>query len=70
MLNLVGQGAPLADALDYSASGCAEVRMPNRDTFTCGHPYLNLVSCVEMALYNGKTFMTGDEQIGLKTGDP
>ena len=70
VLNLVGQGAPLADALDYSASGCAEVRMPNRDTFTCGHPYLNLVSCVEMALYNGQTFMTGEEQIGLKTGDP
>lgn len=70
VLNLVGQGAPLADALDYSASGCAEVRMPNRDTFTCGHPYLNLVSCVEMALYNGETFMTGDEQIGLRTGDP
>ena len=70
VLNLVGQGASLADALDYSASGCAEVRMPNRDTFTCGHPYLNLVSCVEMTLYNGQTFMTGDEQIGLKTGDP
>ena len=70
VLNLVGQGAPLADALDYSASGCAEVRMPNRDTFTCGHPYLNLVSCVEMALYDGQTFMTGDEQIGPKTGDP
>ena len=70
VLNLVGQGAPLADALDYSASGCAEVRMPNRDTFTCGHPYLNLVSCVEMALYDGQTFMTGDEQIGPHTGDP
>lgn len=70
VLNLVGQGASLADALDYSASGCAEVRMPNRDTFTCGHPYLNLASCVEMALYDGQTFMTGDEQIGVKTGDP
>lgn len=70
VLNLVAQGAPIAEALDYSASGCAEVRMPNRDTFTCGHPYLNLVSCVEMTLYNGRTLMTGDEQIGLLTGDP
>lgn len=70
ILNLVAQGAPIEDAYDYAASGCAEVRMPNRDTFTGAHPYINLASVLEMVLYNGKTYKTGDEQIGLATGDP
>lgn len=70
ILNLVSQGAPLEDAYDYAASGCAEVRMPNRDTFTGAHPYINLASVLEMVLYNGKTYKTGDEILGLQTGDP
>lgn len=69
VMNLVGQGAPIEDAYDYAASGCAEVRMPNVDTFTCAHPYINLVSVVELVLYNGRTYVTGEEQIGLQTGD-
>ena len=70
ILNLVSQGAPLEDAYDYAASGCAEVRMPNRDTFTGAHPYINLASVLEMVLYNGKTYKTGDEILGFQTGDP
>ena len=70
ILNLVSQGAPLEDAYDYAASGCAEVRLPNRDTFTGAHPYINLASVLEMVLYNGKTYKTGDEILGLQTGDP
>lgn len=70
ILNLVAQGAPLEDAYDYAASGCAEVRMPNRDTFTGAHPYINLASVLEMVLYNGRTYKTEDELMGLETGDP
>lgn len=70
IMNLVAQGAPIEDAYDYAASGCAEVRMPNRDTFTGAHPYVNLASCLEMVLYNGKTYKTGDEILGVQTGDP
>lgn len=67
---LIGQGAEFGEAYDYAISGCAEARMPNRDTFTAGCPYVNFASAVEMVMYNGKTFKTGDELLGLQTGEP
>ncbi len=69
ILNLVSKGAPLEDAFNYAASGCSEVRMPNRETFTCGDSYVSLVAPLELVLYNGKTFATGEEIVGLKTGE-
>lgn len=67
---LVSKGAAFEEAYDYAVSGCSEARMPNRDTYTSGCAYINFASAVEMVLYNGRTLLTGDELIGLETGDP
>lgn len=67
---LLAKGASVEEANDYSVSGCAECRMPNRDTFTSGCAYINYAAAVEMTLYNGTMKIYGDEVIGLKTGDP
>ncbi len=66
---LLAKGASFDEAYDYSVSGCAEVRMPNRDTFTSPCAYINFAAAVEMTMYNGKMLKYGDEQIGLKTGE-
>lgn len=67
---LLSKGAQFEEAYDYAVSGCAECRMPNRDTYTSSCPYINFASAVEMVLYNGKTVHTGEEIMGLETGDP
>lgn len=66
----LAKGAALEDIYDYAGSGCAEVRMPNRDTYTSGCAYINFAAALEMALYNGRMQLHGDERIGLETGDP
>src|SRR5699024_10543560 len=38
---LLAKGAPMEDAYDYAVSGCAEARMPNRDTMTSGCAFVN-----------------------------
>ena len=48
----VAKGAPLADIYDYTASGCAEIRMPNRDTMTSSSGQVNLGAALEMVLRN------------------
>jgi len=67
---LLSKGACFEEAFDYAVSGCAECRMPNRDTYTSGNPYVNFAAAVELTLYNGKMLKFGDEVIGLQTGDP
>ncbi len=67
---LLSKGATFEEAFDYAVSGCAECRMPNRDTYTSGCAYINFVAALEMVLYNGKMLKYGDEQLGLQTGDP
>ncbi|AFL98832.1 MULTISPECIES: glycyl radical protein [Desulfitobacterium] len=67
---LLSKGAKFDEAMDYAVSGCAECRMPNRDTYTSGNPYINFAAAVEMTLYNGKMIKYGNEQLGLETGDP
>ncbi len=67
---LLSKGASFEEAYDYAVSGCAECRMPNRDTYTSGNPYVNFAAAVELALYNGKMLKFGDEVIGIQTGDP
>ncbi len=69
VLQLVSNGAKIDEAYDYAVSGCAEARMPNRDTFTSGGVYINFASAIEMVMYNGRTLKTGDEVLGLQTGD-
>ncbi len=66
----LAKGATFEEIYDYSGSGCAEVRMPNRDTYTSGCAYINFAAALEMALYNGRMKRYGDERIGLETGDP
>lgn len=67
---LLAKGAPMEDAYDYAVSGCAEARMPNRDTMTSGCAFVNYPLALEMVFNNGRTLKTGDEIIGLETGDP
>ena len=65
----VSKGATFEEALDYAVSGCIEIRMPNRDTYTSGGAYTNFASAVEMALYDGKMKKYGDVQLVIQTGD-
>ncbi|WP_089608549.1 (2S)-3-sulfopropanediol dehydratase [Dehalobacterium formicoaceticum] len=65
----LAKGATFEEIYDYAVSGCAEIRMPNRDTYTSGNPYINYAAALEMLLYNGKMKTYGDEQLGLETGD-
>ncbi|EHQ91480.1 (2S)-3-sulfopropanediol dehydratase [Desulfosporosinus youngiae] len=67
---LLSKGACFEEAYDYAVSGCAECRMPNRDTYTSGNPYVNFAAAVELTLYNGKMLKFGEDSIGLETGDP
>lgn len=67
---LLSKGADFADAYDYCLSGCTEVRMPRVETFTSPCTYVNFASSLEMVLYNGRTYVNGDELIGLETGNP
>ena len=66
----LSKGAAFEEIYDYAVSGCAEIRMPNRDTYTSGCAYINFAAAVEMMLYNGRMKKYGDEVIGLETGDP
>lgn len=66
----LSKGATFEEIYDYAVSGCAEVRMPNRDTYTSGCAYINFAAALEMALYNGRMQKYGGEPIGLETGDP
>lgn len=66
----LSKGASFAEAFDYAVSGCAEHRMPNRDTYTSGCPYINFAAALEMTLYKGKMKKYGDEQLSIPTGDP
>ncbi len=65
---LLSKGADLEEAYDYAVSGCAECRMPNRDTYTSPGAYINFAAALEMTLYNGKMLHYGEEQLGLETG--
>lgn len=67
---LLSKGATFEEAYDYAVSGCAEARMPNRDTYTSPCAYINFAAAIEMALYNGKMKKYGDEVLGVETGNP
>ena len=67
---LLSKGAAFEEAYDYAVSGCAECRMPNRDTYTSPGAYINFAAALEMTLYNGRMLKYGDELLGLETGDP
>ncbi len=66
----VSKGATFEEAYDYAVSGCTEVRMPNRDTYTSGGAWLNFAAALEMVFYNGQMKKYPGKNLGLKTGDP
>jgi formate C-acetyltransferase len=66
---LLSKGATFEEAYDYSVSGCAECRMPNRDTYTSPNAYINFAAALELVMYNGRMKKYGDEIIGPQTGD-
>ncbi|MBR1736119.1 MAG: glycyl radical protein, partial [Firmicutes bacterium] len=66
---LLSKGASFEEAYDYSVSGCAECRMPNRDTYTSPNAYINFAAALETLIYNGKMLKYGDEVLGVETGE-
>jgi formate C-acetyltransferase len=67
---LKNQGTALAHARDYAVIGCVELASAGRSYDASSSIMLNLVSVLELTLYNGKRPVTGDEQITPPTGDP
>lgn len=66
---LLSKGANFEETYDYSVSGCAECRMPNRDTYTSPNAYINFAAALEMVIYNGRMLKYGNEVLGLETGE-
>lgn len=65
---LVNQGVATNDARDYAIIGCVELSSAGRSYDASSSIMLNLVSALELALYNGTRPATADEQIGPATG--
>lgn len=65
---LENQGIATQDARDYAIIGCVELSASGRSYDASSSIMLNLVSALELALYNGTRPITGDEQIGPATG--
>ncbi|MCP4133359.1 MAG: hypothetical protein GY754_20495, partial [bacterium] len=60
---LENQGTKSEHANDYAVIGCVELSSAGRSYDSSSSVMLNLVSALELALYNGKRPATGDEQI-------
>lgn len=67
---LENQGTATADARDYAIIGCVELASAGRSYDASSAIILNLVSALELALYDGRRPITGDERIGPATGNP
>ncbi len=66
---LLSKGAEFEEAYDYAVSGCAECRMPNRDTYTSPGAYINFAAALELTLYNGRMQKYGEEVLSIQTGE-
>ncbi|MDR0294272.1 MAG: hypothetical protein LBH95_09000 [Oscillospiraceae bacterium] len=66
---LVNQGVALEHARDYSIIGCVELAVSGRSYDASSSIILNLSAPLEMALYDGRRYTTGDEVFGPRTGD-
>jgi formate C-acetyltransferase len=65
---LENQGIATKHARDYAIIGCVELSASGRSYDASSSIMLNLVSALELAMYNGTRPITGDEQIGQATG--
>lgn len=67
---LENQGVATEHARDYAIIGCVELAASGRSYDASSSIILNLVSALELAMFDGKRPVTGDEQIGPATGGP
>jgi formate C-acetyltransferase len=67
---LQNQGVTLEHARDYSIIGCVELAVSGRSYDASSSIILNLSAPLELALYGGRRYITGDEQFNRLTGDP
>jgi formate C-acetyltransferase len=67
---LENQGIETSHARDYAIIGCVELASAGRSYDASSSIIFNLVSALELALFNGKRPITGDEQTGPATGEP
>lgn len=67
---LTGQGESLEHARDYAVIGCVELASSGRDYSASSSIMMNLAAPLEMAMFQGKRPITGEEQIGPVTPDP
>ncbi|MCD4831538.1 MAG: hypothetical protein K8R02_06995 [Anaerohalosphaeraceae bacterium] len=70
ILTLQNQGVTIVHARDYAIIGCTGIAAAGKSYDSPVSIIFNLVSVLELTLYNGKRPVTGDELIGLETGDP
>lgn len=66
---LQSHGTSLEHARDYAIIGCVELGIPGRSYDSSSSIILNLTAPLEMALYNGRRFYTGEERFGPPTGE-
>jgi formate C-acetyltransferase len=67
---LKNQGMTEEHARDYAIIGCVELASGGRSYDASSSIMLNLVSVLELALYNGRRPVTGDDVITKAFGDP
>jgi pyruvate formate-lyase/glycerol dehydratase family glycyl radical enzyme len=65
---MLNQGYAVEDARDYGMVGCHEPFVPRKSHYVPG-AHLNLAMCLELALNNGVSVVSG-KQLGPRTGDP
>ncbi len=67
---LENQGTNTEHARDYAIIGCVELASAGKSYDSSSSILLNIVSALELALYNGRRPVTGDEVISFESGDP
>jgi len=68
---LVNQGVSLEHARDYAIVGCVEPGSAGREYASTSSILLNLSAAMDLTLHNGRRpYLTGDQQIGPRTGEP
>ena len=69
MKTLRKHGVSAEHVWDYAVIGCVELAVAGKSYDASSSIILNLSAPLEMTLYNGRRYITGDEQFGPKTGE-
>jgi len=67
---LENQGIIKEHARDFGIIGCVEMGVPGKTYDASSAIMFNLVSSLELTLYNGKRPITGNDIMSIETGDP